>query len=301
MATHNGGNPPILRYLERWFQTGGEGKMQTIDADTSLYAVIGHPVSHSLSPAMHNAAFSHTGYNGVYAAMDVTDIKGAVRGIRALSIEGVSVTIPHKVDVMPHLDAIDDLALRIGAVNTVVNSDGTLHGYNTDGMGAAKALMDQTTIKGKHVAILGAGGAARAVGFAVAAEGATLTIINRSVDKGEDLAETLGAEFVPMSNAGAIDCDILVNTTSVGMSPHTDSIPISENSIDAGMIVMDIVYNPLITRLLDAATSKGCLTVDGVAMFVYQGALQFELWTGMKAPYDVMRSEVYGILSSREG
>jgi len=275
--------------------------MQVIDSHTSLYAVIGHPVSHSLSPAMHNAAFSHTGHNGVYAAMDVTDIEAAVCGIRALSIKGISVTIPHKVDVMPHLDVIDDLAKRIGAVNTIVNRDGTLHGYNTDGMGAAKALMDQTTIKGRHVAILGAGGAARAVGFAVAAEGAALTIANRSVDKGEDLAEALGAEFVPMSNAGAINCDILVNTTSVGMSPHTGSIPIDEDGIDADMVVMDIVYNPLITRLLDTAKSKGCLTIDGVAMFVYQGALQFELWTDTAAPFDVMRSKVYDILSSREG
>ena len=263
-----------------------------IDTDTSLFAVIGHPVAHSMSPVMHNAAFAHTGYNGAYVAMDVTDIRSAVTGLRALGIRGASITIPHKVDVMCHLDVIDGLAERIGAVNTIVNREGTLTGYNTDGTGAVKALSETVGLAGKAVTIIGAGGAARAVGFAVSAQGGNITIVNRSTEKGEKLAGELGAGFRPLRDIDGLTCDIVVNTTSLGMSPDVDGIPIDEACLERQMTVMDIVYNPLVTRLLRAALDRGCKIVDGAAMFVYQGAIQFELWTGLPAPIGVMRNKV---------
>jgi len=264
----------------------------TIDTDTSLFAVIGHPVAHSMSPVMHNAAFAHMGYNGVYVAMDVTDIRNAVAGLRALGIRGASITIPHKVDVMDCLDAVDGLAEKIGAVNTIVSREGILTGYNTDGAGAVKALSAQIDLAGKAVTIIGAGGAARAVGFAVSAEGGNVAILNRSTARGEALARELGAGFMPLQDVKGLTCDIVVNTTSVGMSPAVDSIPIDDAYLEREMVVMDIVYNPLKTRLLQSAMDMGCNTVDGVAMFVHQGAMQFELWTGLPAPVNVMRDRV---------
>ena len=272
--------------------------MHMIDTNTSLFAVIGHPVVHSMSPVMHNAAFEHTGYNGAYVAMDVTDIESAVIGLRALSIQGASITIPHKIDVMNHLDAIDGTAENIGAVNTIVNREGILTGYNTDGMGAVKALSEKTGLDSKAVTIIGAGGAARAVGFAVSAEGGNITIVNRSTAKGEKLAGEIGAEFRPLQEVSKVTCDIVVNTTSLGMSPDIDGTPVDEAYLEKEMVVMDIVYNPVVTRLLQAALDRGCRIVDGVAMFVYQGAMQFELWTGLPAPANVMRNIVLQALDT---
>jgi len=265
-----------------------------IDATTSLFAVIGNPVSHSLSPAMHNAAFAHTGYNGVYCAMEVTDIGAAMVGVRALNIGGASITIPHKIDVMEHIDEIDPMARDIGAVNTIANRGGRLCGYNSDGLGAVKALTEAADLKDKAVTIIGAGGAARAIGFALAAEGGRVTIVNRSVDSGERLATDLGSDFRSLADVATagLACDILINTTPVGMVPDIDAMPVNEEHLGKHMVVMDIVYNPLRTRLLRSAYDRGCITIDGVAMFVHQGAFQFELWTGMAAPIDVMEREV---------
>lgn len=169
-----------------------------IDADTSLFAVLGNPVSHSLSPVMHNRAFSDIGFNGVYLALRVQDIGVAVSGVRALDIKGASITIPHKVSVMEFLDQLDDTAQRIGAVNTIDNRQGILIGYNSDSIGAIKALTEKTTIKKKDVLIIGAGGAARAIGFGIISEGGRVTVSNRSTAKGETLAKDLGADFQPL-------------------------------------------------------------------------------------------------------
>ena len=218
--------------------------MISINSNTKLYAVVGDPIEHSLSPIMHNRAFSYLGYNAVYLAFRVKDPAGAVTGMRALNINGLSVTIPHKVAVMAYLDEIDPIAERIGAVNTVVNREGVLYGYNTDAWGAVKSLEDQakqTPIKGAVVGILGAGGAARAIGFGLASEGARVTIINRTREKGENLARDLGAEFQPLTPALHLDCDVLVNTTPIGMTPNTGSSPIASNALKKEMVVMDIV------------------------------------------------------------
>jgi shikimate dehydrogenase len=273
----------------------------TLNSDTILFALLGDPVSHSLGPMMHNTAFSELGYNGAYLAFRVKDIGKAVVGIKALGIKGASITIPHKVPVMDFLDELDDTAEKIGAVNTIMNRKNVLTGYNSDGLGAVKALFERTTIKDKNVVILGAGGAARAIGFATISEGARVTVINRTPAKGEELAKDLGADFQPISKLNKTACHILINTTPVGMFPDIDAMPVRKQDLDKTMVVMDVVYNPLKTRLLRAAENIGCQTIDGVSMFVYQGAFQLELWTGMKAPVEVMKKAVLDALGKDNG
>ncbi|MCP4627882.1 MAG: shikimate dehydrogenase [bacterium] len=264
-----------------------------------LYGVFGNPVGHSLSPVMHNSALAQTGLDGYYFAFIVEDIAAAVSGIRGLGIRGASVTIPHKISVMKYLDQVDPPATEIGAVNTILNHQGVLHGSNSDCAGAIKALIEKTSINGKDVAVVGAGGGARAVGFGIKQEGGRLTIINRTPDRGEKLASDLNCEFIPFPEVNQLPYDIVINATSAGMAPHDDSVPFSTDLLKSGMVVMDMVYNPLKTRFLADAEKKGCTTVDGLAMFVHQGAVQFELWTGEKAPLDIMRKVVIDELLSR--
>ena len=268
----------------------------TINSKTSLYCVLGDPISHSLSPVMHNSAFMHTGYNGAYLAFNVKDIKAAVTGIKGLNIKGASITIPHKLTVMEHLDEIDETAKKIGAVNTIINRDGKLYGSNTDCLGATNALLERTEIKNKDVVLIGAGGAARAIGFGILAQGGKLTIINILEDEGELLAKDLGVNYYPLSYFNKLDCNILINATPLGMAPDTNAMAVEANYINQEMVVMDIVYNPLETRLLKEAKKAGCVTVNGVSMFVHQGVAQFEIWTGEKAPVEVMRKAVLNSL-----
>jgi shikimate dehydrogenase len=257
-----------------------------------IYAVFGDPVGHSLSPVMHNSALAQAGLDGCYLAFRVKDIAAAVSGIRGLGLRGASITIPHKISVMKYLDQVDSLAAAIGAVNTVVNRRGVLHGYNSDCTGAIKALRDKTDINGRDVAVVGAGGGARAVGFGIKQEGGRLTIINRTRQNGEKLASALDCEFKPLSEIKQLPYHIIINATSAGMAPRDDSAPLNTDFLASETVVMDMVYNPLKTRFLAHAEKIGCTTVDGVAMFVNQGAVQFELWTGEKAPVDVMRRVV---------
>ncbi len=275
--------------------------MARINAETFLYGVLGHPVSHSLSPLMHNAAFDRIGYNAVYLAFDVQeqDLVQAISGIRALGIRGASVTIPHKIHVMEHLDEIDETALKIGAVNTIVNRNGHLYGYNSDCLGAMRALRENTDIRGKKVIVAGAGGAARAIGFGILEEGGELTILSHIRDEGERLAAVLDVDFHPLSEHALHDCDILINTTPLGMSPRTDTMAVTREFLKKDMVVMDIVYNPLRTLLLKEAETMGCTVVDGLSMFVYQGASQFESWTGRIAPSDLMREVVLKALGGK--
>ncbi len=273
-------------------ETGGPGETPPV------YAVFGNPVGHSLSPVMHNSALTYLGLSGDYLAFRVEDIAAAVAGIRGLGIRGASITIPHKVGVMEFLDEIDPPAVEIGAVNTIVNRQGILHGYNSDGTGAVKALLAKTPLAGRQVAVIGAGGGARAVGFGIKGEGGRITVINRSRSRGEKLAADLDCDFKPLAQVGKLVYDIIVNTTPVGMTPHQDASPVNPESLEAGIVVMDMVYNPLNTRLLKEAAAVGCVTIDGVAMFVHQGAVQFELWTAHNAPLDIMRRAVLDELSS---
>jgi shikimate dehydrogenase len=263
-----------------------------------LYAVVGNPIGHSLSPVMHNSALAYTGVDGSYFAFAVEDIAAAVDGIRGLGIRGASITIPHKINVMQYLDALDPIAAEIGAVNTILNEAGILRGFNSDCAGAVTALSEKTVIKGKEAAVIGAGGGARAIGFGLKQQGAAVTIINRTKSRGEKLARDLGCRFIPLEEIKHLPYHILVNATPVGMTPGIDNMPLATTLLEPAMVVMDMVYNPLKTRFLLEAEKIGCSVVDGLSMFVHQGAVQFELWTSQKAPVDIMRKVVFEELQS---
>ncbi len=270
-----------------------------IDAHTRLFAVFGDPVAHSLSPVMHNRAFRKTGYNGVYVAMRIRDIEAAVAAVRCLEIQGVSVTVPHKTAVMACLDRVDPMAAQIGAVNTIVNQNGRLCGYNTDAQGAMGALREMVDPAGREVAILGAGGAARAVGFGLSGQTVRLVIVNRTATSGKQLADKLGADYRSPEAFWPAEGCILINTTPVGMWPRIDALSFPANRLRPDMMVMDIIYNPLQSRLLREAADIGCRVLNGVPMFVHQGGLQFELWTGKAAPIATMQQAVADALALR--
>ncbi len=267
-----------------------------IDQHTTLYGVVGYPIGHSLSPAMHNAAFSASGLNAVYLAFETRDIKGCLEGMKALGIRGMSVTLPHKSAVVPLLDEVDGLAKRIGAVNTVVRDEDRLVGYNTDALGALRALEKKIELPGKTCLIIGAGGSARAIGFILRDRGVNLAISNRSSNRGEALARTLGCPFVPLKELKGTDADLLIHTTPVGMHPNDEQCIILPHVLKEGMAVMDIIYNPSETRLLKMARERGCLTIDGLDMLIHQGAEQFRLWTGIEAPLSTMTQAVKNAL-----
>jgi len=186
------------------------------------------------------------------------------------------------------LDEVDGLAQKIGAVNTIVNHDGLLVGYNTDAMGALKALEEKMGLSGRSCLIVGAGGAARAIGFSLKERGVHLTIANRSTGRGQNLADSLECPFVPLKEMEVVQADLLIQTTPVGMFPLDEKCIIVPEALKKGMVVMDIVYNPLETKLLTMARDRGCLTIDGLSMFIHQGAQQFKLWTGLEAPLSAM-------------
>jgi shikimate dehydrogenase len=282
--------------------------MPPIDAKTRLCALIGNPVEHSLSPAIHNAGFQHLGLNYVYVAFKVDDVEGALRGIRALTgIRGVSVTIPHKVAVLPYLDAIEPTARHIGAVNTIVSDQGSLTGYNTDASGALAALRAAgAPVDGGRVLVLGSGGAARAIAFALCmdAKVAALTIL-AVIDQERDalvrdLRDKTGAAVsgFPLGldtlSRHIPEVHTLIHCTPVGMSPKIGETCVPQGLLAPHLTVMDIVYNPLETRLLAEAKQAGCRTVRGIEMFLHQAVGQFELWTQQPAPVGVMRSVLEG-------
>ncbi|WP_321492822.1 shikimate dehydrogenase [uncultured Desulfobacter sp.] len=264
-----------------------------IDADTRVFCVFGNPVRHSKGPIIHNAALKKQGINAVYLAFEVQDAAQAVQAVRTLDIRGASVTIPFKESVMAHIDWIDPTARAIGAVNTLVNDDGVLKGYNTDCLAAVAPLIP-FGIAGKTVCIVGAGGAARAVAYGIAAHKANIIITNRTEQKGLSLAQAVHGLFIPAREMESIKADVLINTTSIGMTPKEDQISFPAGALTSDMVVMDVVYTPLKTRLLEAAEQKRCTTIDGLSMFIAQAAAQFELWTGVTPDTDLMRS----ILSS---
>jgi shikimate dehydrogenase len=278
-----------------------------ISSSTRLTGLFGHPVSHSKSPQMHNAAFAHLGLDFAYLAFDVLpeQVQVAVDSIRVLGLRGVNVTIPHKMAVIPHLDSVSEEAQLIGAVNTIVNEDGRLIGYNTDGIGYITALREETgfDVAGKKVLMLGAGGASRAVAGQMALSGAGhLTIAARDLDKAQELADHLstfaatnGCTFGEAEEL-ADTYDLIVNTTPIGMHPHVEQVPFDTARLQAHHLVSDLIYNPRETRFLQEAEARGCRTHGGLGMFIHQGAHAFRLWTGMEAPVDVMRQTVESFL-----
>lgn len=286
-----------------------------ISAKTRICGLIGDPVEHSASPVMHNAAFSSLGLDYVYLPFRVKkgQLARAIDGVRALNIGGLNVTIPHKVAVIPLLDELETLAERIGAVNTIVNDNGHLKGYNTDASGFVKALLERgIEPRGKKMVILGAGGASRAISFTLAERDADLVILNRrlemdwAVELASSISRFLGKEVKALElneqNLSAVleNADILVNATRVGMSPDSDETPVPAKLLKAGLVVFDIVYNPIKTRLLTEAEVAGAKTIDGLDMLVWQGTLAFEMWTGVKAPVGIMKAEAIKVLKEHE-
>jgi len=276
-----------------------------IGAKTRVCAVIGDPVEHSLSPAIHNAAFEARGLDWVYVAFRVSPerLPAAIGGMRALGIRGLSVTIPHKVAIIPLLDRVDDLARWTGSVNTVANDGGLLTGHSTDGRGALAALRGAgESCGGRRVLVLGSGGAARAISFAVARETppASLEILGIVPEERErlarDLVEKTGIAAVagPMDRLpGALEgAEVLIQASPVGMHPKVDETLVPRRLLRPGLVVFDAVYTPLRTRLLREAEEAGAKAVPGVGMFVGQAAAQFELWTGEDAPVRVMEEVV---------
>lgn len=265
-----------------------------IDSNTSLYCIFGNPVRHSKSPVIHNACFQEYQINAIYLAFEIDKISKGIAAMKTLSIKGASVTIPFKESIMNHLDWIDEDALNIGAVNTIVNKDGKLLGYNTD-FKAAIAPLKPIGIKNKRVCIIGAGGAAQAVAYGIHKEKGRLVIINRNKERGESLALKYQADFIPMDDIHKKDditADIVINTTSIGMYPDINHLAFPSEHLHSQMVIMDIIYNPLETKLLSEAQKKGCTNIDGLSMFMHQGAAQFKLWTGISPDIKLMKQAV---------
>ncbi len=277
-----------------------------IGPSTKLCALIGNPVAHSMSPAIHNRAFAELGLDYVYVAFRVEDVGAAVTGMRALeNFRGMSVTIPHKVSIIKHLDEVADVDRRIGAVNTVVNDAGRLKGFGSDGPGALQALVDAGVhLAGRNVTIIGSGGAARAIAFTLATKAHPAALFLLGVIELElkaltrDLVRKAGAQATCAlldSNtlaARLAESQVLIHCTPVGMHPQTKESVVPKALLHRDLAVMDIVYNPLKTKLLADAEERGLKTISGVEMFVNQAVIQFELWTGKKAPRAVMRDVV---------
>jgi shikimate dehydrogenase len=284
-----------------------------INAETVLCGVIGNPVRHTLSPAIHNAAISHLKLDYAYLAFEVkrAELGNAISGMRALGIRGLNVTIPHKINALQFLDELDPMAMNIGAVNTIVNSNGRLKGYNTDAGGFLQSLLAAGfDPQNKNVVLLGAGGAARAVGFALAGRDACITILNREseIEQAQLLAQHLSRAATSEIEAMALDestlakalenADLVVNATSLGMTPNIENTPVPAHLLKKELVVYDVVYAPLETRLLREAAACGCRTISGLEMLVRQGALALELWTGQPAPVDVMRGAALAALGA---
>ena len=289
--------------MKRWRPSG----------KTRVCGIIGDPIEHTMSPVMHNAAFKKFGLDYVYVPFRVRqeELGKAIEGMKALNIRGLNVTIPHKIAVIPFLDELDPLAKKIGAVNTIVNDNGVLTGYNTDATGFLQALLERgIEPKGKSVVILGAGGASRAISFILAERGSSLVILNRTLDKAkicaDRISEIFQSEITALKlNRGNLavalsEADILVNATSVGMSPDINETPVASDLLKPGLVVFDIVYNPIETKLQREAEVAGATVISGLDMLVWQGALAFEKWTGREAPVDLMKEEAIKLLEKHE-
>jgi len=272
--------------------------------ETEVYGVIGDPIDHTMSPAIQNAAFQSTQINAVYVPFCVkkSELKNAIQGIRALGVKGFNVTVPHKVGIIRYLDRIDRTADEIGSVNTIVNSGGLLYGYNTDGAGALKSLEEAgAQVNDKSILLFGAGGASRALAYSFASHAKTIKIINRTMSKAKQLQRRLQKKFevdvaVIGLSSGLIkdfvdEADIIVNASSMGHGGLVDP-PVKQIWLRPSQFVLDIVYNPIKTKLLRIAEEAGATTIDGLHMLVNQGACSFEIWTGKKAPVAAMHDAI---------
>ncbi len=265
-----------------------------------LLALLGHPVGHSLSPLMHSTALKHLHLEGRYEAWDVSDLSQAMVDLKRKGFRGASVTIPYKRDIMSFLDDIDEQARSIGAVNTLIRRDDGFVGANTDWEGLIRALRSVTSIRGRRFVVLGAGGTARAALYGILGEGGGAVVVNRTEKRGRELADDFGCPSYPLTEIDALQGDVLINTTPVGMTPNTEVSPVPSEVLSRFSLVADVIYTPLRTRLLREAERAGCTILSGVEMFVEQGAAQFRLWTGLEPPVDLMRQVVRNQLEKAE-
>ncbi|MBT5986747.1 MAG: shikimate dehydrogenase [Nitrospina sp.] len=257
-----------------------------------IFGVIGNPVYKSMGYLIHNRAFKETGSTDIYVPFLVDNVEKFFKGFSPY-FEGLSVTMPFKESIMAEMDEIEETAKKIGAVNTVVRDGKSWKGYNTDCMGALQALEKHVDLKNKNVLIVGAGGTAKAIGYGVYEKGAKITVTyNRDKEKGIRLGSELKAKVVSVQDVDKEEIDVLINCSPVGMSPNLEETPVPSRCLRKGMIVFDSVYNPIETRLIREARVSGCVTISGVELFVNQAVGQFELWTGQKAPTDIMRDVV---------
>lgn len=288
-----------------------------VTSRTALLAVIGDPIEHSMSPIMHNAAIAALGLDYLYVAFQVRRdaLRAACEGMRALGVRGFNVTIPHKVSIMAHLDEVVPLARRVGAVNTVALRDGRLVGRNTDGEGALRAFRDHgVPPAGKRFAVLGAGGAARAITAALSETAEHVTVLNRTRARGQALVDHLAEAARDLPSPATLECaelkretlarvlptvDVVVNCTPVGMFPHEGVSVLPADLLSAAPVVFDTVYNPLETQLLRDAAAAGCTTIGGLDMLVNQGAIAFEWWTGSAPDRALMKDRALAVLRQR--
>jgi 3-dehydroquinate dehydratase/shikimate dehydrogenase len=283
-----------LEEMKQLFRADG------VNARTRVYGVIGDPLGHSLSPQLHNAGFQARRINAVYLRFPVRDLRDFLAAVRPLGIAGFSVTLPHKQRILRHLDGCDSLAEAIGAVNTVVVRGGSrLYGYNTDYVGVLRALERRMPLAGSRVLLFGAGGAARAVAFALVQGGAVVCVCARHPDRAEALARAAGGEAVARARLRREFFDAIVNATPVGMYPNAGSSPLQPRELNC-RLVFDLIYRPRQTYLLQLARRRGIETVSGLEMFLAQGAAQWEIWTGERAPEAAMRRAVLAALAKEE-
>ncbi len=275
-------------------------RIEQIDQATRIFGVAGNPIAHSLSPLMHNAAFRREVVNAVLLPLKAKSLDDLLTVIRELPLAGVAVTMPLKQEVLPHLANMDPLTARIGACNTLrTGADGKLYGFNTDVAGVIRPLEKRLRLRGARVAVLGAGGAARAAVFGLVEQGAEVYVINRTHETAVSLARQAKAKSLKHEAFAKQHFDVLINSTPCGMKGNKQTLPIAPNELNAGL-VFDMVYNPIETPLLALARSRGIPVVTGVEMFVQQGARQFEIWTGKPAPENEMLRVVEHALRRRE-
>lgn len=250
----------------------------------------------NVGAVMYNAGFQAVAPHFVYVPITTDDIKGAIAGVRGLKLAGSNVSMPHKQAVMQYLDHVDETAKIIGAVNTISNRDGVLTGYNSDWVGATAALQEATSLKGKRVIVLGAGGTARAIVYGLKHHGAIVTLLNRDAAKGAQLAQDFGVAFGGGIErlAALTDYDVLVNSTSVGFG--TDESPVPSEAIKRGVVVQDVVFIPTRTRLLREAEARGCTIVPGYRMLIHQALFQFELYAGQRPPFEVLEKALLAVV-----
>lgn len=286
--------------------------ISTLGFDTKLCAVIGNPIAHSMSPAIHNAGYDALDLNFIYFPCEVENVEGMLEGMRAMhNFRGLSVTIPHKMSIIPLVDEINEVDKHIGSINTIVKEGDKLIGLGTDGPGALKAFHDaDVDLTGKVILILGCGGVARAIAFSLAAQAGVSELVLLDIDEGflNGLATDLSKGTATKITSALLDdqnlseamnrSDVIINCTPIGMHPKDDATVVPQDLFREGQVIFDAVYNPLETRLLKEAKERGCKTISGVEMFINQAVLQFERFTGKDAPVEVMRKVVLEKLSA---